>query len=168
MKNWKIANEEGMTFAYREPRENERTCWRLGGNPVVPVSVPDPADNNCEDDLGYWSFGLNDEDLEFSIQYYYDRWNFSDDSCRRDKDIVDALVVERDNRKQRTGGGSVSGGYSVNAAYAYPAGGGGAVIINAGNGKAGSGVGGAVTITAGVGGGAGVVFGQNPPAKKRK
>ena len=166
MKNWKIANEEGMTFAYREPRENEKTCWQLGGKPVVPVSVPDPADNNCEDDLSYWSFSLDDEDLEFSIQYYYDRWNFSDDSCRRDKDIVDALVTERDNRKTRTAGG---GGYATSAYAANGYASGGAVIINAGSGSPGAGAGGAITITAGVGSSGGkFVFGQNPPAKKRK
>ncbi len=154
MKNWKIASEEGMTFAYREPRENERTHWKLRGKPVVPVAVPDPTDDNCEEDLGYWSFRLDDEDLEFSIQYYYDRWNFSDDSCRRDKDIVDALVVERNNRKTRNVNAS---GYSSNAYTAA----GGQVMMNAGHGV--SGVGGQVMITAGCGG-----AGQNPPAKKRK
>jgi len=152
MKSWKIANEEGMTFAYREPRKDERTYWKLKGKPIVPVAVPDPTDDNCEDDLGYWSFRLDDEDLEFSIQYYYDRWNFSDDSCRRDKDIVDALVVERNNRKTRTASTYTTSGYSSGA--------GGQVMINAG---IGSGIGGQVMITAGCGG-----AGQNPPAKKRK
>ena len=152
MKDWKIANEEGMTFAYRELRENEKTYWQLRGKPVVPVAVPDPADDNCEDDLGYWSFRLDDEDLEFCVQYYYDRWNFSDDSCRRDKDIVDALVAERDNRKTRSASGYTTSSY---------AGAGGQVMITAG-----AGVGGAVTITAGCGGSSGGMY--NPPAKKRK
>ena len=155
MKDWKIASEEGMTFAYREPRENEKTYWQLRGKPVVPVAVPDPTVDNCEDDLSYWSFRLDDEDLEFSIQYYYDRWNFSDDSCRRDKDIVDALVAERDNRKVKTASGFAASAYAVNSSYAY--GGGGAVVINSGTGNSGNGAGGAITITAG-----------NPPAKRRK
>jgi hypothetical protein len=122
------------------------------------VAVPDPTDDNCEDDLPYWSFRLDDEDLEFSIQYYYDRWNFSDDSCRRDKDIVDALVAERDNRKQKS---TSSVGVYSGSAYAYAGGAGGAVIISGGNGGAVNTMGGAVNIIAGVGG-------QNPPAKKRK
>ena len=166
MKNWKIASEEGMTFAYREPRENERTYWQLKGKPVVPVSLPDPADDNCEDDLGFWSSRLDEGALEFCVQYYYDRWNFSDDSCQRDKDIVDALVEERDTRKTRSA--STHSAYTTSS-YGGASGVGGQVMISGGAGAAGAGVGGAITITSGVGGaGGGFVFGQNPPAKKRK
>jgi len=128
MKDRKIATVDGITFAYRDPKENEKTYWQLKGKPVIPVAVPDPADDNCERDLGYWSFSLDDEDLEFSIQYYYDRWNFSDDSCRKDKDIVDALVVERDGRKNRTQQ-TYSGYSNGGSSRTWGAGGGNVVLV---------------------------------------
>ena len=152
MEERKIASEDGMTFAYRDVREGEESPWKLNGKSIVPVAVPAPNDYQ-KTDLQHWTNGLTKEDLEFSIQYYYDRWNFAGDSCDEDKRIVDALTKERDERKKNGGnhGGCVYGGPS-----AYTESGpwpslGPSLTLTAGNG--GSGVGGTVNITSYAGSG---------------
>lgn len=143
-KDWKIATEEGMTFAYRDPRKGEKTSWKLGDKPVVPVHVPHPVDFGEDTELDIWAFRLDYDEIEFAIQYYYDRWNFADDSCKEDKEIVDILYKERDQRKERMSArGSYGGGYS---------GTGGPITLTAGNSCGGNNSGGSIILNGGIGG----------------